>query len=99
MPTPSGLPKRGEVWERRFRLPEHGVWHDYTMRFVVIERGTGSYWPLRIFTPGIRKDGGELVPSRQQIQLCVDAAYWFGQRELHYIGIAGPETKKKLNLT
>jgi len=77
MPTPSGLPKAGEVWERTYRLPP-----DYTptsYRFTVLERGRGDYWSLRVrlHDPG---------PHQNPVQLFVDPAYWFSQGELTYIG-------------
>ena len=37
MPTPSGLPKVGEVWELRYRLPPD--WSDNVNRVTVLERG------------------------------------------------------------
>jgi hypothetical protein len=84
MPTPGGLPKRGEVWERTSKLPPD--WKPNTVRVVVLERGAGSYWSLRIWHQNVGK------------QLWVDASYYFQQGELKYIGPAGPETKAKLGL-
>jgi hypothetical protein len=95
MPTPSGLPKVGEVWERHFRLPARNPdakvrWEEHRIRFVVLERGTGTYWSLRVYIP--------TAPEHHQTQLWVDASYWKQQGQLHYIGPAGPETRKKLSL-
>lgn len=85
MPTPTGMPKVGEVWERTIKLPPH--WVPHTIRVVVLERGKGDYWSLRVYTAaGLR-------------QLWVDASYWLMKGELKYIGEAGHETKKKLGLS
>lgn len=84
MPTATGLPKVGEVWERTTKLPPD--WKPQTLRFVVLQRGRGDYWSLRVYVPRV----GE--------QLWVDPAYWFKLGELKYIGSAGPETRKKLGL-
>lgn len=84
MPTPGGLPKVGEVWERQpfdtRKKPQ---------RFVVLARGRGDYWSLRV---AYQKDG-------QYVRdLWVDPAYAFSRGMLKYIGPAGPETKKALGL-
>jgi len=81
MPTPSGLPQRGEVWERRFKLPPD--WEENVWRFTVRERGLGELWSMRVklHEPG---------PHQDPNPLWVDCAYWFKQGELHYIG---PEPK------
>ena len=93
MPTPTGLPKVGEVWELTTKLPPD--WTPHTVRCVVLERGTGSYWSLRVFIP-------KELP-RNQRQLWVDASAWLHGsgtgRQLKYIGPAGPETRKKLGLS
>lgn len=84
MPTPTGLPKAGEVWERQpfdTRLEPQ--------RFVVLKRGTGSYWSLRV---AYRKDG------RYVRDLWVDPAYALSRGMLKFIGPAGPKTKKELGL-
>jgi hypothetical protein len=85
MPTPGGLPKRGEIWTRTTRLPPD--WKPNVITFVVIERGKGFYWSLRVHIPRI-----------PMTQLWVDASYWLKQGELKYVGPAGPETRKKLGL-
>jgi hypothetical protein len=41
MPTPTGLPKVGEVWERTFSQPPA---EPVVTRFVVLERTAGDYW-------------------------------------------------------
>lgn len=84
MPTPTGLPKAGEVWEWTRKSPPD--WKPITVRFVVLQRGTGSYWSLRVYVPGKGK------------QLWVDPANGLRLGELKYIGPAGPETKRKLGL-
>jgi hypothetical protein len=86
MPTPTGLPKVGEVWERTFKLPPD--WKPNVIRFVVLERGRGEYWSLRVYVP----------KARNVIQSWVDPAYWFQRGELKYIGPAGPDTRRKLGL-
>jgi hypothetical protein len=84
MPTPTGLPKVGEVWEQTVSLPPD--WNPHITRFVVLERGRGDYWSLRVFIPGKGR------------QLWVDATYHFKNGGLKYIGPAGAETKRKLGL-
>jgi len=84
MPTPTGLPKVGEVWERTLKLPPD--WNPQNVRFVVLERGRGDYWPLRVYIPG------------KGPQLWVDAAYYLAHGELKYIGPAGPNTRENLGL-
>lgn len=74
MPTPGGLPKKGEVWERRYRYP--GQAQPTTVRFTVLARGGGDYWSLRVRIQG------------RPPQLWVDAAAWHSWGELHYIGPA-----------
>lgn len=84
MPTPGGLPKAGEIWERTFKLPPK--WELTTFSFIVIERGRGEYWSLRVFMQGYGK------------MLWVDASAWFKQGQLKYIGQAGPKTRERLGL-
>jgi hypothetical protein len=88
MPTPTGLPKVGEVWERTWSQPP--AWHPDTVRFVVLERGSGSYWSLRVYVANAN-------PGNER-QLWVDSSYWFSRGQLKYLEPAGPETKKKLGL-
>jgi hypothetical protein len=83
MPTPTGLPKVGEVWERKFGYPRS---EDVPVRFVVLRRSAGEYWALWVY---IADSGKSLWP---------DASYWMSQGELKYIGPAGPETKKRFGL-
>jgi hypothetical protein len=83
MPTPGGLPKTGEVWERAIQLPGRET---ARARVVVLERTRGDYWGLRVYVPGEGR------------KLWVDPAYWLSQGWLTYIGPAGPETKRKLGL-
>jgi hypothetical protein len=84
MPTPGGLPRAGEVWEATRKLPP-----DYkpnVTRFVVISRGTGSYWSMRVYTStGVRR-------------LMLDGAWMLKRGELKFVGPAGPKTRKKLGL-
>jgi len=84
MPTPTGLPKTAEVWERTITLPPD--WTPHVTRCVVLKRGTGSYWPLSVYVPG----AGQV--------LWLDAAYLLARGSLKYIGPAGPETRKRLGL-
>jgi hypothetical protein len=83
MPTPRGLPKAGEVWERTIRTPHT---EPATVRAVVLERSRGDYWSLRVYIPGAGP------------RLWVDPAYWLSRGLLRYIGPAGPQTRRKLNL-
>jgi hypothetical protein len=83
VPTPGGLPKAGEVWERTITiLRDVGP----TVRVVVLERSRGDYWALRV------------IDSKGRKHLWVDGAYALQQDWLKYIGPAGPETKKRLGL-
>lgn len=83
MPTPTGLPKVGEVWERKAWYPGDG-W--VTTRFVVLQRGRGDYWSMRVYVPGRGR------------QFWVDPAAWFAKGELKFIDVAGPKTKRKVGL-
>lgn len=91
MPTPTGLPKVGEVWERTTRIYSSKPTRTriQKIRFVVMERGRGDYWSMRV---AIRKG------DHYKISLWVDPAYAMQQRQLTYIGPAGPKTKKALGL-
>jgi hypothetical protein len=83
VPTPTGLPRVGEVWElETVVMGDKGP----RQRAVVLARSGGSYWALTVYIPG-----------RGRV-LWVDAPYHFGRGELRYIGPAGPETRKKLGL-
>jgi hypothetical protein len=84
MPTPTGLPKVGEVWELEVKVPGR---ESKPIRVVVLERGRGDYWSLRVYDP-----------RKNERVLWVDPAYWLQMRWLKYIGPAGPNTKKKLGL-
>jgi len=85
MPTPTGLPKVGEVWEQtRCLSPD---WKPSVTRFVVLERGLGQRWSLRVYVPGHGR------------KLWVNGAAWLARGQLRYIGPAGPETKRKLGLS
>jgi hypothetical protein len=84
MPTPTGLPKVGEVWESTRKLPPD--WTPHVTRFVVLERGRGDYWSMRVYIPGQGK------------KLWLDPAYQMMMGGLKYIGPAGPETRKRLGL-
>jgi hypothetical protein len=87
MPTPGGLPKAGEVWERTFSQPPA---EPVVTRFVVLDRTGGDYWALRVWVPGKGPGTGR--------QLWVDPAYWLQRGELAYIGPAGPKTRAMLHL-
>lgn len=84
MPTPTGLPKVGEVWE--YQPTVFGKPSAPAQRVVVLERGRGDYWSLRVGRPG------------EKPKLWVDASYFLKTGHLKYIGPAGKETKKKLGL-
>lgn len=84
MPTPTGLPKTGEVWELRVKLPGREV---EPQRIVVLSRSRGDYWALRVAT---RKGG------RWSTHLWVDATAHLKYGWLRYIGDAGPNTRREL---
>jgi hypothetical protein len=93
MPTPTGLPKPGEVWRRTYSLPPD--WIPETVTFIVIRRGRGDYFALWVHVHSVN---GEPVAPAQQQKLWVDAAYWHSRGELAYVGKAGPETRKRIGL-
>lgn len=83
MPTRAkGLPIAGEIWERRTTIEDETI----VTRFVVLERGGGDYWSLRVHVVGV----GEIF--------WVDSAYWFSKGQLRYVGSADPVYRKKLGL-
>ena len=84
MPTPSGLPKTGEVWERTLKLPPD--WLPHVTRFVVIERGRGDYWPLRVWTP------------TRGVVLLVDMSYALQRGELRFLGPASDRARSRAGL-
>jgi len=90
MPTPTGLPKVGEVWEKTSKLPKPGGrgWDVTVTRFVVLERTSGDSWSMRVHVSG----------DRVKQRWWSDVAYWFSTGCYKYIGQAGPETKKRLGL-
>lgn len=83
MPTPGGLPMAGEIWE--LLLPTAP-----RRRVVVIQRGQGDYWSLRV--------GHQPRPGVWKRDLWIDPAYWLAQGWLRYIGPAGPQTRAALGL-
>lgn len=83
MPTPAGLPKVGEVWERTVSLPPD--WLPYRTRFAVIERGRGDRWSLLVYVPG-------------EGRRWVNAAAWLARGQLRHIGPAGQKTRRALGL-
>jgi hypothetical protein len=84
MPTPGGKPKVGEIWEHRSSLPPD--WKVVKHQVIVLEVNRGSYWSMRV------------ANSKGERALWVDAAYWFSQGDLVYIGEAGPKTRKRFHL-
>lgn len=78
MPTAGGLPKPGETWRRTYKLPPD--WEPHTITFRVIQRGSGSYWSLRV---------EPLDPppkfEHEKRTLWVDASYWFSRGELEFV--------------
>jgi len=71
MPTPTGLPKVGEVWELDIHIPGR---ENEPQRVVVLERSRGDYWALRV------------VNAKGKRALWVDPAYWLQQGWLKYVG-------------
>jgi len=88
MPTPTGLPKVGEVWELSIPIPGR---QPTRQRVVVIGRTAGDYWSLRV----ARRKTAEGPWERR---LWVDASYHLAQGWLTYVGPAGPTTKAELGL-
>lgn len=81
MPTPTGLPKVGEIWKRTVRLPPD--WKPHVTVFKVLERGRGDYWSMRVIMLSI---DGELPPEfHRGPQLWVDCAYWMSKGELEFV--------------
>lgn len=78
MPTPTGLPKVGEIWERTYRLPPD--WEPNTVRFEVLSRSGGEYWSMRV------RVLSPVAEFQNPVQLWVDPAYWFSQGELKFTG-------------
>lgn len=91
MPTATGLPKIGEIWERTSKLPPD--WEPVVTRFVVLERSRGDYWSLRVYA--------HIVGSDQpgQVRLWVDPSYWLSKGELSYVKEAGPALKQRLGIS
>lgn len=83
MPTPTGLPKAGEIWKLAIHVPGQPIVPQFV---VVIERGRGDYWSLRV---GSRK--GER-------SLWVDASYYLRQGWLTYVRDAGPQTRQRFGI-
>lgn len=83
MPTPTGLPKVGEVWELRVAIPGREV---IPQRVVVTDRSGGEYWSMRVWHPTRGRE------------LWVDAPYHLRVGWLKYLCPAGNETRKKLGL-
>ena len=88
MPTPTGLPKVGEVWRLAIPIPgRQPVVH----QVVVIGRTPGEYWGLRVASRRTAEGPWER-------RLWVDASYHLHQGWLTYVGPAGPKTKGELGL-
>lgn len=86
MPTATGLPKVGEVWELHIVVlgkPEP------KRQFVVLERGRGDYWSMKVAIP---------VESGWARTFWVDCAHWMKQGWLRYVGPAGPKTRREVGL-
>jgi hypothetical protein len=90
MPTPGGLPKVGEIWEKRVRrMAGSGD----PVRFVVLERTSGSEWGMRVAYI-VERDGRKLWERT----LWVDCSYGLQQGWYKYIGPASAEVKFELGL-
>jgi len=83
MPTPTGLPKPGEVWKRTSRLPPD--WTPHVTVFRVIERGRGDYWSMRVRV--IEIDGEPPSAYHDRPKLWVDCAYWMRCGELELVRV------------
>lgn len=84
MPTPTGLPRVGEIWDLEIIIPDRPR---KAQRVVVMERGRGDYWSLRVWDP-----------AKNERLLWVAPAYWLRVGWLKYVGQAGPKTRKRLGL-
>lgn len=76
MPTPTGLPKVGEVWRHTQTLPKtdgSGEWETISVDVIIIERSGGSYWSARLQYP----DG--------RVRLVVDVSYWHSKGEFTFV--------------
>jgi len=90
MPTPTGLPKPGEIWKRTFRLPGYGGdknWYTHEIKFKVLERGRGDYWSLRVEILEVKSGdpGDDPGMPRDRRQLWVDPANWFRLGQLTFV--------------
>lgn len=94
MPTPTGLPKAGEVWSHQVTiLGKSGP----KRQFVVLSRSGGDFWSMNIAEPLRPLDDGGRPPGYHR-RLMIDCAYSLSQGWLKYIGPAGPKTRKELGL-
>lgn len=84
MPTATGLPKAGEVWELTTNVQGK---KGKPFQAVVLRRGLGEYWSLNV---AVVEDG------KYHQRLWVDPAYWLRVGWLKYVGPAGPDTAKRL---
>lgn len=85
MPTSLwGWPKKGEVWEITFTLPENP--NSHVTRFVVLERGKGRHWTLRVYLPD------------HSVKLWKHTWQYWLLGDMKYIGKLDPENEKKLGI-
>jgi hypothetical protein len=83
MPTPTGLPKVGEVWKLDVTRP--GCPSE-ARNYVILERTPGDLWSVRIGRPGEK-------------YLWITSASWYlRQGWLTYQGPARPDVLKSLGL-
>jgi hypothetical protein len=81
MPTATGLPKVGEIWQLTQKFPPD--WKPNITKVRVLERGRGDYWSMRV---EILEFNGQTPPEYHKTKLWVDPAYWFSKGELKYVG-------------
>jgi hypothetical protein len=72
MPTPTGLPKRGERWKFTQALPPD--WIPESVVVTVLNRTGGEYWALYV------------LPDDGKARLWVDASYFWATGKLTYEG-------------
>ena len=90
MPTPSGLPKTGEVWELQIPPPPGSKGSiAQAVRFVVLSRTRDDYWAMQTAS---RSQG------RWRQQLRVDCAYHLSKRWLRYVGPVGESSLHELRM-
>lgn len=90
MPTSTGLPKVGEVWEKQVSLRSGS---GEPIRFVVIQRSRGDEWSMRVAYI-VKRNGRKFWERR----MWTDCAYGLQQGWYKFIHDASDEVKFHLGL-